>query len=73
MGFIPSLIFYYLASQVDPKETHTIGKNRKAAIVFSYRVKSWIKWPIENINSLQVEIYGVERVARYSRYLLVDG
>jgi len=68
MRFIPLLIFHYLASHVDPKETHTIGKNRKAAIVFRYSVKSWIKWPMENINRLQSEIYGFKRVARYSGY-----
>lgn len=68
MRFIPSSIWYYLASRVDPKETHTIGKDRKVAIVFKYSVKSWIKWPMKNINKLQIEIYGVKRIARYSGY-----
>ncbi len=26
----------------------------------------WTKWPMRNINRLQIEIYGVKRIARYS-------
>jgi len=28
----------------------------------------WTKWPMKNINRLQIEIYGVKRIARYSGY-----
>ncbi len=67
MRFIPSSVFYYLAaSHVDPKATHTIGKNRKAAIVFKYGVKSWVRRLMKNIIRLQIEIYGLNRMVEYS-------
>ena len=28
----------------------------------------WAKWPMKNINRLQIEIYGVKRITRYSGY-----
>ncbi len=28
----------------------------------------WTRWPMKNINRLQIEIYGVKSIARYSGY-----
>jgi len=66
---VPS-IFYYLASRVDPKKPHTTGKKYKPAIAIGCKdvVKSWIKRLMKNINRLQIEIYGLKRVARYSAF-----
>ena len=66
MIFIPSLIFYYIASRVKPKATHTIGNNLKVDIVFKYGIKSWNRRLMNNINRPHIEIYGVKRITRYT-------
>lgn len=67
MIFIPSL-FNYLVSRVSPKATHTIGRNRKADILFKDGIRSWNKRLMKNINRPHIEIYGVKRITRYTGY-----
>ncbi len=68
MRFIPSSIFYYLVSHVDPKKPYTTGKKYKPGIAITCKdvVKSWAKRLMKNPNRLQIEIYGVKRMIRYS-------
>ncbi len=68
MRLIPVSICHYLASSIDPKKPHTTGKKYKPDIAIARKdvVKYWAKWPMKNINSLQIEIYGVKRINRYS-------
>ena len=70
MRLMPVSICHYLASSIDPKKPHTAGEKYKPDIAIARKdvVKSWAKWPMKNINSLHIEIYGVKRVARYSGY-----
>ncbi len=70
MRLMPVSICHYLASSIDPKKPHTAGEKHKPDIAIARKdvVKSWAKWPMKNINSLQIEIYGVKKFTRFSGY-----
>jgi len=70
MRLIPVSICHYIVSRIDPKKPHTAGKKYKPDIAIACKdvMKSWAKRLMKNISNLQIEIYGVKRVTRYSRY-----
>lgn len=67
MRSITVSICHYLTSSTDTQKPHTAGKIYKLNIAITCKdvVKSWVKRPLENVNSLQIEIYGVKGVTGY--------